>query len=997
MNIKRRGFVLIGLLALVAELFMFGQRSPVAKKGNVLGAVSGSQWYVSPNGNINGDGSINKPWDLQTALCGGPHTSGCGGSTQPTIHPGDTVWLQNGTYGNGGQQSFFSTLSGTQSQPIYFRQLPGSRATVNGSLEVDGNYVWFWGFEIENSAWYRLVASCGSFGNNVADGIHFKQGSVGSKMINLVIHDVSNGIADQQEASETEDYGNLIYNTGWDNTTNNGNDCRGHGHSLYMQNNSAVAKVVEDNIAFNSFAENIQGFGSQPAISHLHFIGNTAFNAGMNRDRTANMTLGGGSQPHEDILFDGNVIYQALDTPRENTGYNDMEPSWNAQQGKDLTMKNNFWVGATPSIYGTLYLKNWQTVSFQNNTVVGALAYAQGTIGSFNGSGNRYFNSRPPAGTNDASPVVNSNPTGLDVVIRPNKYDIGRANITVLNWDKKASVPVDLSKAGIPEGTNYEIYDAQNFWGPAIYSGTYHASNPFISLPMSGVGAPVSTLLGIPAPGLSVPSAIVHTSQELGAFILLPKGLMSSQPPVVVIPPVVAPTPINAKPIGYIDGTRQDGTVFGWAKDPDDSSRPVQVHVYIDSNAGSPGAVPVAVLTALDNRSDVGNHAFNFSLPAIYRDGKQHQIWIWAIDLTDTSGSSNIQLPGSPVSWTYSTPPVTPPAPSVPSAVYVPIPNLSPVAGYYNNSVTVTMSDSLSGAVIYYTTDGSTPTQSSSVYSGPITVTKSMVIKAAAYLGDVYSGVISYSYGIISNAAPVVVPVTPPVVTPPVATPAPVPVTPSTPVVSNSGLSASGKWSLDSDPITDSSRNNITGTLSGHAGFVSGRVGQALNLDGINSYASFGNNASLADLTSSLTLVAWIRTSSSGRSEAIISKYDATAQEAGYIFKITSLGKLGIRFGGNSIAGSNREFIDTGRSVNDGQWHQVIVVINLGQNIQFYIDGVLSSSQAATTISTSIGLPLEFGGSTWPPYGNYFTGLIDEVSIYRQALSAQDIAQLYNH
>jgi arabinogalactan endo-1,4-beta-galactosidase len=49
-------------------------------------------------------------------------------------------------------------------------------------------------------------------------------------------------------------------------------------------------------------------------------------------------------------------------------------------------------------------------------------------------------------------------------------------------------------------------------------------------------------------------------------------------------------------------------------------------------------------------------------------------------------------------------------------------PTFSPAGGTYTTAQTVTISDSTSGATIYYTTDGTTPTTASSVYSSAISI-----------------------------------------------------------------------------------------------------------------------------------------------------------------------------------------------------------------------------------------------------------------------------------
>jgi arabinogalactan endo-1,4-beta-galactosidase len=69
-----------------------------------------------------------------------------------------------------------------------------------------------------------------------------------------------------------------------------------------------------------------------------------------------------------------------------------------------------------------------------------------------------------------------------------------------------------------------------------------------------------------------------------------------------------------------------------------------------------------------------------------------------------------------------------------------PAPTFSPAAGNYTTAQTVTISDAIAGATIYYTTNGSTPTTASTVYSGaisipatPATVTIQAIAVAAGY------------------------------------------------------------------------------------------------------------------------------------------------------------------------------------------------------------------------------------------------------------------------
>ena len=79
----------------------------------------------------------------------------------------------------------------------------------------------------------------------------------------------------------------------------------------------------------------------------------------------------------------------------------------------------------------------------------------------------------------------------------------------------------------------------------------------------------------------------------------------------------------------------------------------------------------------------------------------------------------------------------------------VAIPDFSPAPGTYPSAQTVTISDATPGATIFYTTDGTMPSASSSVYSGPVSVSASESIQAVSVAsGLLNSGIASAVYTI---------------------------------------------------------------------------------------------------------------------------------------------------------------------------------------------------------------------------------------------------------
>lgn len=106
--------------------------------------------------------------------------------------------------------------------------------------------------------------------------------------------------------------------------------------------------------------------------------------------------------------------------------------------------------------------------------------------------------------------------------------------------------------------------------------------------------------------------------------------------------------------------------------------------------------------------------------------------------------------PADPAKWAYFYEP-TPGGPNTTEAAQdsTPLapPRMSMEAGFYPQGIQVTLTSQASGAVVYYTTDGSIPTRKSSTISGPLAIPANTVLRARNFLaGKLPSEVVTKTY-----------------------------------------------------------------------------------------------------------------------------------------------------------------------------------------------------------------------------------------------------------
>jgi len=459
----------------------------------------GADFYVAPNASAGGTGSFSNPWQLQTAL------------NQPAaVHPGDTIWLRGGTYSG----TFVSLLNGTAASPIIVRQYAGELATLDGGssttcvISTRGSYTWFWGFEIMSSDPVRQSSQSGSNPTDIhrGDAIQIWQTQTvpGLKFINLIIHDARQGFSFWEEATDAEINGCLIYYNGW-----NGAD-RGHGHGIYTQNNTGTKHIV-DNVIFENFDHGIQGYGSSTAhLNNYDIHGNTFSTSGEMASPPGgrNLLIGGDSTAQNLSVANNFLYYQAAESP-------------------DSAFQLGYGSGCSGTTVSTNYVSN-------NTMFAGGCLPTSMTGNTFYGSTSGFSHSSYPNNT-----YTTTRPSALQVFVRPNAYEAGRANITVFNWPNQSSVSVDLTGVLAP-GSGFEVRNAADFLGAPVLTGTYNGGS--ISLPMNGLS--VATPVGWPAP--------TATGPEFNVFVLLPAspgGTPTPSPsatPTATATPTRTPTPAPA-------------------------------------------------------------------------------------------------------------------------------------------------------------------------------------------------------------------------------------------------------------------------------------------------------------------------------------------------------------------------------------------------------------------------------------------------------------------
>jgi hypothetical protein len=184
----------------------------------------------------------------------------------------------------------------------------------------------------------------------------------------------------------------------------------------------------------------------------------------------------------------------------------------------------------------------------------------------------------------------------------------------------------------------------------------------------------------------------------------------------------------------------------------------------------------------------------------------------------------------------------------------------------------------------------------------------------------------------------------------------------------------------------------MNGVTPGVAGALAGDPNTAAQFDGVNDYVQMTGTTGIPIGSSSRSVEAWFKTTSSARQVLFDYGSLTTNQEFG----------LWIDSGGASMTawgwgGGNDKTFTMQAAVNNGAWHHVVLTWD-GTTLTLYIDGVALPTQTATRATVMDAHGFGIGAVINPDDGNsggFFNGTIDEVSLYTSTLSAATVTSHY--
>lgn len=432
-------------------------------------------------GTADGAGTLNNPWDLQTALL----------QKSDVVNSGDIIWLHEGIY-NG---KFISTLQSLEpNKHITVSAYKKDKVILNGNvdskrnhvLEVRGKQVIYKNFDITCLGEFSRIGEASDFVR--INGLEHSSGE-DCQFINLNIYNNPGiGVGSWKLTGGTIFNGCIIYNNGY---TYNG---KGVGEGVYTQNSSEKNRVFENCIIFNNYYKGIEVWSANKRanieyVKNYQLRSNVFFNngapAGTFKD---NLIVASGDRNGiniaKNIAVLNNIFYHNTDVAKGQIGGEGASLTLGFHQNapiENVVVKNNLIIGRNNG----LRILHAKSLTFENNNVYCGYVHMQSSvlehISQWKLKNNTYFTKKNSSfrilksqdydlgtwqsdfGIDGNSKWKNIKDFDLNTVTNITRYK-HRDNafrVAILQKDGEAVI-ADFSKANLKPGMGFTIYDVEN-------------------------------------------------------------------------------------------------------------------------------------------------------------------------------------------------------------------------------------------------------------------------------------------------------------------------------------------------------------------------------------------------------------------------------------------------------------------------------------------------------------------------------------------------------
>ncbi|CRK59608.1 Cytochrome c551/c552 [Alloactinosynnema sp. L-07] len=180
--------------------------------------------------------------------------------------------------------------------------------------------------------------------------------------------------------------------------------------------------------------------------------------------------------------------------------------------------------------------------------------------------------------------------------------------------------------------------------------------------------------------------------------------------------------------------------------------------------------------------------------------------------------------------------------------------------------------------------------------------------------------------------------------------------------------------------LIDRSGNGHTGTLAGPTWAAAGRYGGGLSFDGVNDMVTVNDSARL-DLTTAMTLQAWVRpTVSTSWRTAILKERPSGLSYALY--------SAGFNQPSGYISSGPDHDVTGPTALPANTWSHLAMTYD-GTTMRLYVNGTQVATAPQTAAALTSASPLRLGGNTI--WSEWFSGQLDNIRIHSRALSAAEI------